>query len=152
MDILKSILEAILSAIGGSEASDTSPDICTYVATQGRDSEGVCLVIERYSLLCVQGSTNEFLGQVSTALFAANRINTVKSQNVPRQQRTFKASKRLAERDNTITDMLNSAGHEDVSFCVCDHERPDCPIIFASDGFCTLTGYGHTEIEGRNCR
>mmetsp|Transcript_16587 Transcript_16587/g.37132 ORF Transcript_16587/g.37132 Transcript_16587/m.37132 type:complete len:179 (-) Transcript_16587:44-580(-) len=91
MDILKSILESILSAIGGSE-------------------------------------------------------------NVPRQQRTFKASKRLVERDNTIIDMLNSAGHEDVSFCVCDHEKPDCPIIFASDGFCKLTGYGHTEIEGRNCR
>ena len=71
---------------------------------------------------------------------------------MPRQERTFKASKRLAERDNTIIDMLNSAGHEDVSFCVCDHEKPDCPIIFASEGFCTLTGYDHTEIEGRNCR
>ena len=48
--------------------------------------------------------------------------------------------------------MLNSAGHEDVSFCACDPDQPDCPIVFASDGFCSCTGYSHDEIEGKNCR
>jgi PAS domain S-box-containing protein len=51
-----------------------------------------------------------------------------------------------------IIDMLNSAGHEDVSFCICDPDQDDCPIIFASDGFCNFTGYAVDEIEGRNCR
>ena len=51
-----------------------------------------------------------------------------------------------------IVDMLNSAGHENVSFCVCDPHLKDCPIVFASDGFCSFTGYSCTEIEGRNCR
>ena len=51
-----------------------------------------------------------------------------------------------------IIDMLNSAGHEDVSFCICDPDQDDCPIIFASDGFCNFTGYAVSEIEGRNCR
>ena len=51
-----------------------------------------------------------------------------------------------------IIDMLNSAGHEDVSFCICDPGQDDCPIIFASDGFCNFTGYAVNEIEGRNCR
>lgn len=48
--------------------------------------------------------------------------------------------------------MLNSAGHEDVSFCICDPDQKDCPIVFASDGFCNFTGYAVDEIEGRNCR
>ena len=51
-----------------------------------------------------------------------------------------------------IIDMLNSTGHEDVSFCVCDPDQEDSPIIFASDGFCSFTGYAANEIEGRNCR
>lgn len=67
-------------------------------------------------------------------------------------QRQFNPPKSLSERDSTIIDMLNSAGHEDVSFCVCDPEIKDCPIIFASDGFCNITGYQANEIEGRNCR
>ena len=71
-----------------------------------------------------------------------------------RQQRQFVPRKaaRLRERDYTIIDMLNSASHEDVSFCVCDPALPDCPIVFASDGFCRFTGYDHEEIEGKNCR
>ena len=45
-----------------------------------------------------------------------------------------------------------SVGHEDVSFCVTDPDQNDCPIIFASDGFCRFTGYDAQEIEGKNCR
>jgi PAS domain S-box-containing protein len=48
--------------------------------------------------------------------------------------------------------MFNSKGHEHVSYCICDPDDKDNPIIFASDGFCAFTGYAHDEIEGRNCR
>jgi PAS domain S-box-containing protein len=37
-------------------------------------------------------------------------------------------------------------------FVISDPSKPDCPIIFASPGFCRLTGYGLTEVVGRNCR
>ncbi len=30
--------------------------------------------------------------------------------------------------------------------------QPDCPIIYASDAFCKLTGYARDELVGRNCR
>ncbi|MET0370451.1 MAG: PAS domain-containing protein [Sphingobium sp.] len=33
-----------------------------------------------------------------------------------------------------------------------DPSLPDNPIIFASEGFCRLTGYPAAEIIGRNCR
>jgi PAS domain S-box-containing protein len=58
----------------------------------------------------------------------------------------------LTERDSIILAMLNSRGHETVCYCICDPAQTDCPIIFASDGFCAFTGYNFDEIEGRNCR
>jgi PAS domain S-box-containing protein len=66
--------------------------------------------------------------------------------------RPFDPVKRLSEKDYIVIDMLNSSGHEDVSFCVCDPDLPDLPICFASDGFCAFTGYAPNEIVGRNCR
>lgn len=66
--------------------------------------------------------------------------------------RQFNPSKRLCESDNIIIAMLNSNGHEDICYCICDPDKKDLPIIFASDGFCKFTGYEHSEIEGRNCR
>lgn len=66
--------------------------------------------------------------------------------------RHFVPTKPLSETDSIIVDMLNSRGHEDVCYCVCDPDLTDLPIIFASDGFCKFTGYQYDEIEGRNCR
>ncbi|RDA84607.1 hypothetical protein CP532_6032 [Ophiocordyceps camponoti-leonardi (nom. inval.)] len=39
-----------------------------------------------------------------------------------------------------------------VALVVCDLEVPDCPIIYASDSFCEMTGYSKAEVLGRNCR
>ncbi|CAD6265593.1 unnamed protein product [Miscanthus lutarioriparius] len=38
------------------------------------------------------------------------------------------------------------------TFVVSDATRPDCPIIYASAGFYTMTGYAPKEVVGRNCR
>ncbi|KAK9135539.1 hypothetical protein Syun_014869 [Stephania yunnanensis] len=38
------------------------------------------------------------------------------------------------------------------TFVVSDGTRPDCPIMFASSGFFTMTGYSSKEVIGRNCR
>ncbi|KAG5183189.1 AUREO-like protein, partial [Tribonema minus] len=38
------------------------------------------------------------------------------------------------------------------SFCVTDPSLPDCPIVYASDGFIALTGYSRQQVLGRNCR
>ncbi|KAF5718531.1 White collar 1 [Fusarium globosum] len=45
-------------------------------------------------------------------------------------------------------------GHIDMScsFVVCDITLEDCPIVFVSDSFQTLTGYSRREALGRNCR
>ncbi|OAY74360.1 Phototropin-2 [Ananas comosus] len=38
------------------------------------------------------------------------------------------------------------------TFVVSDATRPDCPIVYASAGFFTMTGYSAKEVIGRNCR
>ncbi|KAF5989612.1 GATA transcription factor LreA [Fusarium bulbicola] len=38
------------------------------------------------------------------------------------------------------------------SFFVCDVTLEDCPIVYASDSFQSLTGYSGHELFGRNCR
>jgi len=38
------------------------------------------------------------------------------------------------------------------TFVVSDATRPDCPIIYASAGFYTMTGYAAKDVVGRNCR
>ncbi|KAI3717175.1 hypothetical protein L1987_68607 [Smallanthus sonchifolius] len=38
------------------------------------------------------------------------------------------------------------------TFVVSDATKPDCPIMYASSGFFTMTGYSSKEVIGRNCR
>jgi PAS domain S-box-containing protein len=38
------------------------------------------------------------------------------------------------------------------NFVVSDPSLPDNPIVYASEGFCRLSGYRRDEIMGRNCR
>uniref|UniRef100_A0A7S2I3C2 PAS domain-containing protein n=1 Tax=Helicotheca tamesis TaxID=374047 RepID=A0A7S2I3C2_9STRA len=86
---------------------------------------------------------------ISSTIFGSENDATNMQSPPPRQ---FQPEKQISERDSIIVDMLNSPGHEDVSFCVCDPDLADCPIIYVSSAFCTFTGYDHTEIEGKNCR
>ncbi|XP_065637029.1 phototropin-2 isoform X1 [Quercus suber] len=38
------------------------------------------------------------------------------------------------------------------TFVVSDAAKPDCPIMYASSGFFSMTGYSSKEVIGRNCR
>nr|AML79332.1 putative LOV domain-containing protein [Chlamydomonas sp. BC-2016] len=38
------------------------------------------------------------------------------------------------------------------TFVVADATLPDCPLIYASEGFYQMTGYGPSEVLGHNCR
>lgn len=41
---------------------------------------------------------------------------------------------------------------EQSSFCISNAISVDQPLVYASPGFCRLTGYSYSEIVGRNCR
>lgn len=87
---------------------------------------------------------SELLGKV----FPPSEGSLTKSSTA----RQFIPTKLLKEKDDILISMLNSVGHEDICYCVCDPDLKDMPIIFASDGFCSFTGYTYKEIEGKNCR
>uniref|UniRef100_A0A126WX34 non-specific serine/threonine protein kinase n=1 Tax=Cylindrocapsa geminella TaxID=52679 RepID=A0A126WX34_9CHLO len=38
------------------------------------------------------------------------------------------------------------------TFVVADATLPDCPLVYASEGFYQMTGYGPDEVLGHNCR
>jgi PAS domain S-box-containing protein len=60
--------------------------------------------------------------------------------------------KPLSMKDQFLMDLLYSPERLDDCWVVTDPAQPDNPIIFASPGFCAMTGYEATEIVGRNCR
>ncbi|KAJ0960752.1 hypothetical protein J5N97_001352 [Dioscorea zingiberensis] len=52
-----------------------------------------------------------------------------------------------------LSSALNiSLGRIKQSFVLTDPHLPDMPIVYASDGFSSLTGYSRHEVLGRNCR
>nr|AHZ63928.1 phototropin [Bolbocoleon piliferum] len=48
-----------------------------------------------------------------------------------------------------LTQVLSSLRH---TFAVADATLPDCPLVYASEGFYQMTGYTKDEVLGHNCR
>jgi PAS domain-containing protein len=53
--------------------------------------------------------------------------------------------------DFSLLQMLTQQSKK-TSFLLTDPKLPDNPIVFVSEGFMDLTGYGRQEVCGRNCR
>lgn len=56
--------------------------------------------------------------------------------------------------DHTAASMLLGAAiaAAPTGVTLADPRRPDCPIVFMNPAFQAITGYGPTEVLGRNCR
>lgn len=70
-------------------------------------------------------------------------------------QAYFKAKKTLTMKDMLLIKMLEeNETRIDGKACwvITDPDLEDNPIIYCSDGFCSLTQYNKKEIENRNCR
>jgi PAS domain S-box-containing protein len=75
------------------------------------------------------------------------QLNPLETQGPP-----LMLGKSLCMKDQFLMDILNSPEHLDDCWVVTDPVQPDNPVIFASPGFCAMTGYKSAEIVGRNCR
>ncbi|RYG65188.1 PAS domain-containing protein [bacterium] len=71
----------------------------------------------------------------------------------------LRTARELSERELALRDILRSNSQLAVAVStlssgviITDATIPDDPIIYANDGFCSLTGYAPAEILGRNCR
>ena len=52
--------------------------------------------------------------------------------------------------DQSLIDALLQAG--ELAFVISSAKLPDTPVVYASQSFYKLTGYGPAEVLGRNCR
>ncbi len=75
---------------------------------------------------------------------------------VPLENRTFLCILRDVTKIKAIQDVLNirnsaleAAGN---SIIIVDAQQPDLPMIYCNNAFYKLTGYGRSEVLGRNCR
>ncbi|XP_055816913.1 phototropin-2 [Solanum dulcamara] len=66
--------------------------------------------------------------------------------------RTSEESSLGAEFPRVSQDLRDALATLQQTFVVSDATKPDCPIVYASSGFFTMTGYSSKEIVGRNCR
>ena len=55
-----------------------------------------------------------------------------------------------AKLDQSLIDTLLQAG--ELAFVISSAKLPDTPVVYASQSFYKLTGYGPAEVLGRNCR
>ena len=60
--------------------------------------------------------------------------------------------KSLTRKDSLLMELLKSPEHLKDCWVISDPAQEDNPIIYASPGFCKMTGYEFDEIIGKNCR
>ncbi|ROW13503.1 hypothetical protein VPNG_04462 [Cytospora leucostoma] len=99
--------------------------------------------------------TGEDEGKRSQATRPADRTGTTDSlfypgMYCPSGLDVLSVLLRIFARPNPTVDLGPIDGS--VAMVVCDLAQQDNPIVYASDAFQELTGYGIDEIRGRNCR
>ncbi|XP_042036895.1 phototropin-2-like isoform X2 [Salvia splendens] len=57
-----------------------------------------------------------------------------------------------SERPRVSQELKDALATLQQTFVVSDATKPDCPIMYASSGFFTMTGYSSKEVIGKNCR
>ncbi|CAM6082533.1 unnamed protein product [Calypogeia fissa] len=68
-------------------------------------------------------------------------------------QRTGKVNSLVESLSTTYTDSVKeSLRNYEFSFMICNPRLPENLIVYASKGFCKMTGYTPEEVLGRNCR
>ncbi|KAG0466221.1 hypothetical protein HPP92_017801 [Vanilla planifolia] len=83
-----------------------------------------------------ESNSKQFMERRSGKLRTSNESNTGTESTIPRVSQELK-------------DALSTLQQ---TFVVSDAKKPDCPIMYASAGFFTMTGYSMKEVIGRNCR
>ena len=122
----------------------------SYTATEAPKQLGIPTNVMRRVNADIKASTMSTLPSMESIFVEAqeNVENILRTAVYPRfvkYQITNSASKALS------TDRSRYQGLGDC-FCLTDPNKADNPIVFASDGFVSVTGYSRPEVVPRNCR
>nr|AML79143.1 putative LOV domain-containing protein [Bassia scoparia] len=105
-------------------------------------------------------------GQVQSGASTSNLVvrtsgENNQSKNSSDRLITNETMRRMSEDSNSSTaeslprvsqELKDALASLQQTFVVSDATKPDCPIVYASSGFFTMTGYSSKEVVGRNCR
>jgi PAS domain S-box-containing protein len=127
---------------GGASASRPDDNRRLSVGDYSVDAKGLPLLV-KYDARLKDANQNR-VDDVEQAVMSAEMGDGNVSTNT-----TFAPANRLARGG---LDMATTLERIQQSFVIADPSLPDCPIVFASDGFLDFTGYTREEILGRNCR
>ena len=105
-----------------------------------KDNDGFPLLV-RYDARLAAQNLGAFT-EVEEAVLSATGLKSSKSFDDDQQALTSRSG----------MDMASTLERIQESFVITDPSLPDHPIVFASDGFLSFTGYTREEILGRNCR
>nr|AML78161.1 putative LOV domain-containing protein [Lycium sp. BC-2016] len=75
-----------------------------------------------------------------------------RSKSLVESTRTSEESNPRPEFPRVSQELKDALATLQQTFVVSDATKPDCPIVYASSGFFTMTGYSSKEIVGKNCR
>lgn len=104
---------------------------------------------EQLQMLCKE---NENLKRIMVqTLPKPVNIDTLMRADINLPDKVMKKAREMAKQEDAFVGQYNY-DPEQKSFCVASTKSPDCPIVYASPGFYTLTGYSAMEVIGRNCR
>ncbi|KAL2059614.1 hypothetical protein ABVK25_000907 [Lepraria finkii] len=122
----------------------------SYTATEAPKQIGVATNVLKKINVDIKAATTSTLPSMESIFTEAqdNVESILRTAVYPRfvkYQITNSASKALS------TDRSRYQGLGDC-FCLTDPNKADNPILYASDGFVSVTGYTRTEVVPRNCR
>ncbi|XP_038995932.1 phototropin-2-like isoform X1 [Hibiscus syriacus] len=107
------------------------------IALQTDSGDGSFKVIGKTKKLSGEGNPNKF----SLDKFSVGSART-----------SDESSQGLDQIPRVSQDLKDALATLQQTFVVSDATKPDCPIMYASSGFFTTTGYFAKEVIGRNCR
>ena len=122
----------------------------SHTATEAPKQLGIHMNLMRRMNADIKASTMSTLPSMESIFTEAQEnvesiLRTAVYPRFVKYQMTNSASKALS------TDRTKYQGLGDC-FCLTDPNKADNPIVFASDGFVSVTGYSRPEVVPRNCR
>ncbi|XP_073118322.1 phototropin-2 isoform X6 [Elaeis guineensis] len=108
------------------------------------------LVAERAAEWGLSGNLNSlFVGLRSSGEGSKSSMERTPASTKTSNESSYTLESSLPRVSQELKDALSTLKQ---TFVVSDATKPDCPIMYASAGFFSMTGYSSKEIIGRNCR
>ncbi|CAI8608681.1 unnamed protein product [Vicia faba] len=136
------------AAIKAPSGNDDDDQILTEAAIAERTAEWGLVVNTSNFKAGIETSSSSIDGDKSRSMSDrfAESTRTSGDSNYASEARLSGSIPRVSQ------DLKEALATLQQTFVVSDATKPDCPILYASSGFFTMTGYSSKEVIGRNCR